>query len=150
MTFIDTHCAKSKTCNDYFLSLGKLTGIPPISLRQILDRKHLKIYRLGERNTGDDGDDRKLPAGYTYAWGPSEAQIAINRIQLTDSGNVASTLLHELAHVAGAPGRDVDPNSLAAEKSVLFCFSSKMAKEFYDENAFGMITDTTGSRKGIA
>lgn len=144
LNFIDTHCAESKSCNKYFLSLGQLTGILPISLRQILDEKNLHIYRLGGM------EDSALPAGYAHAWGSAYAQIGLNRIQLTDSGNAASTLLHELAHVAGAPGRDQDPKSLAAENALLYCFSKKLSKEFYNKDAFGMLTNTKGSRQGLA
>jgi len=124
LNYIDTHCANNKTCNDYFASLNKRN---PTTLRQILDEKNLQIYRLGLK------EDKDLPAGYTMGWGPAYAQIGLNRISLTDSGHLASVLLHELAHVAGAPGRDENPNSLAAETSLLRCGLSM----HYDKEATG-------------
>ena len=143
LNFIDTHCAKSKTCNKYFLSLGSLTDAASISLRQILDEKHLQIFCLGGK------EDKDVPAGYTHGVGPAYAQIGLNMISLTDSGNAAAVLLHELAHVAGAPGLREDAKSLAAENSLLYCFSRKLSKEFYNDQAFGMATDTKGSRQGM-
>jgi len=134
LRYIDNHCAKSVNCNNYFLGLDKRN---PISLRQILDEKNLQIYRLGGK------DDKDLPAGYTFGWGPKYAQIGINCLSLTDSGNTASVLLHELAHVAGAPGRDQDANSHAAETALKFCGLGS----FYDDNALGVIRNA-GQRSG--
>lgn len=112
VAYLDKRAANDKTCNAYFASLNPSN---PTTLREILDRKTLHIYRLGGR------EDRELDAGFTLGWGPDYAQIGINRIQLTDSGQAAATLLHELAHVAGAPGKDVDPKSTAAEEALRKC-----------------------------
>src|SRR5262249_37559530 len=101
LNHIDRHCAAAKRCNDYFLGLGKLA---PMSLRQILDGKTLYIYRLKPEEGFELTD---LPAGFTEGWGPKHANIGLNELVLSDAMWTASVLLHELAHVAGAPGRDV-------------------------------------------
>jgi hypothetical protein len=114
--YIESTCAKNSKCNDYFKSLDKKR---PISLRQILDEKRLDIYRLRPKVEGETDED--LVAGYTLGWGDDYAQIGLNRRYLTDFLSAAGTLLHELAHVAGAPGRDEDPDSLAAELALKHC-----------------------------
>lgn len=129
LKYIDKRCASIKRCNRYFGSLNKRS---PISLRQILDGKTLHIYRL--RPTGS-ATNKTIPAGFCFAWGRSWAQIGINELVLIDHMEVANTLLHELAHVAGAPGRRQDPRSLAAETSLLYCGMRK----YYDPKAFGSL-----------
>jgi hypothetical protein len=130
LNYIDNHCAKNKICNDYFSGLNRKN---PLSLRQILDTKKLQIFRLGGQ------EDKDMPAGFTHGWGPAYAQIGLNRISLTDSGQAAAAIVHELAHVAGAPGRDVDPRSLAAETSLNHCG----LKRFYDDKAFGVVVTSS-------
>jgi hypothetical protein len=122
LTYINTHCAKSKACNDYFKTLDKSN---PITLKEILDQKKLQLYRIGLKA---DDDDKQWPEGFTHGWGPSYAQIGLNRIALTDSGNVAAVLLHELAHVAGAPGRE-SGHSTAAERALTPCGMGKFQNE---------------------
>ena len=123
LRYIDTHCGSNAGCNQYFQTLSTRT---PITLRRILDEKNLEIYCLGGK------EDRDLPAGFTHGWGPTYAQIGLSCISVTDSGNVASVLLHELAHVAGAPGKDEAPDSLAAELALKFCHVKG-----FDKNATG-------------
>ncbi|MBU4298093.1 MAG: hypothetical protein L6365_02205 [Desulfobulbaceae bacterium] len=76
-----------------------------------------------------------IPAGFCFSWGPNWAQIGINELMLMDFMDVAHTILHELAHVAGAPGLRVAPKSLAAERSVLYCGLRKR----FDPKAFGSL-----------
>jgi len=109
-----------------------LNSRSPISLRQILDQKTLHIYRLHPLG---NNTVLTIPAGFCFSWGANWAQIGINELVLMDSMDVAHTLLHELAHVAGAPGRRVAPKSLAAERSSLYCG----LRRYYDPKAFGAL-----------
>jgi len=127
--YMDSHCAASKQCNQYFLGLNKRE---PISLRQILDTKTMQIFRL---KPGEAKELKDLPAGYTMGWGDTYAQIGLNELMLTDTMSAASVLLHELAHVAGAPGRGDDPTSIAAETALLNCG----LKKYFDKDALGAI-----------
>src|SRR5262249_49439242 len=127
LNHIDRHCAAAKKCNDAFLGLGKLA---PMSLRQILDGKTLYIYRLKPEEGFELTD---LPAGFTEGWGPKHANIGLNELVLSDAMWTASVLLHELAHVAGAPGGEVEPKSIAAEAALNHCG----LKEYYDPDALG-------------
>jgi hypothetical protein len=129
LKYIDKSCASRKSCNNYFQSLNKRS---PISLRQILDGKTLHIYRLRPRGKATN---KTIPAGFCLSWGKTWAQIGINELVVIDHMDAAHTLLHELAHVAGAPGRRTDPKSLAAEKSTLYCGMRK----YYDPKAFGSL-----------
>ncbi len=129
LKYIDKHCAALKSCNNYFRGLNTTS---PISLRQILDGKTLHIYRLKPTGTATN---KTIPGGLCYSWGATWAQIGINDLLLIDRMEVAQTLLHELAHVAGAPGKRQDPKSLAAEKALLRCGLRK----YYDPKAFGSL-----------
>ena len=140
MNYIAAHCAQSKGCNAYFLKLNKRS---PISLAGIIDQKTIQIFRLVP---WDDKTEKDLPAGFTLAWGAAYAQIGINEPMLTDSMSAASVLLHELAHVAGAPGRREDPKSLAAETALLNCGM----KKYFDEKALGSIEVLGSGRTRLA
>lgn len=137
LSYIEKQCASRNRCNNYFLTLNKRS---PISLKKILNGKTLHIYRL--KPTGK-ATNKTIPAGYCYSWGVNWAQIGINELVLIDHMEVANTLLHELAHVAGAPGRRQDPKSLAAEKSLLHCGMRK----YYDPKAFGSLDPLPGSEE---
>ena len=126
---IDSHCAANKQCNKYFLGLNKRQ---PISLRQILDTMTIQAFRL---KPGDGMEVKDLPAGYTLGWGDTYAQIGLNELMLTDAMSAASVLVHELAHVAGAPGRRDEPKSIAAETALLNCG----LKKYFDQDATGTI-----------
>jgi len=138
LKYIDKRCAARKSCNSYFRTLNKSS---PITLRQILDQKTLHIYRL--RPLGNN-TVLTIPAGFCFSWGANWAQIGINEIVLMDFMDVAHTLLHELAHVAGAPGRRVAPKSLAAERSSLHCG----LRRYYDPKAFGLLDISPSSGDG--
>ena len=129
MNYIAAHCASSKGCNAYFRTLSKRS---PISLADIIDQKTIQVFRLVPPK---DKTNMDLPAGFTFACGAAYAQIGLNELMLTDSMSVASVLLHELAHVAGAPGRTEDAKSIAAETALLNCGM----KKYFQEDAFGMI-----------
>ena len=138
LSYIDKKCAAKKSCNSYFL---KLNSKSPISLRQILDKKTLHIYRL--RPLGKN-TVLTIPAGFCFSWGANWAQIGINELELTDFMETAHTLLHELAHVAGAPGRRVAPKSLAAERSALYCGLRRL----FDPKAYGSLEVIPSSGEG--
>jgi hypothetical protein len=125
--YIDRNCAGNGKCNDYFRTLASRN---PISLREILDNKTLYIFRLKPIGGAGVGD---LPAGFTEGWGEIYARIGLNDLMLTDVMSAASVILHELAHVAGAPGRDVNAESIAAENALVHCGM----KKYFDANAKG-------------
>ena len=135
LQWVDTHCARSEPCNNYFKSLGRQFKKEPITLRQILDRKTILVYRLEHVVTRQEILEHTPPAelsmeGYTFAWDATTATIGLNEIALTDSRNLASVFIHEFAHVAGAPGRAEDPKSLAAENAKMHCgFGDLFSKE---------------------
>jgi hypothetical protein len=135
LSYIDTHCANSPGCNSYFRTLNPTS---PISLRQILDEKKLLLFCLGGK------DDKDLPAGYTFDWRKDWAQIGLNLISLADSGTLASVLVHELAHVAGAPGKDEDAKSHAAEYALKFCGMVRFG--YFDKDTTGALNIVSDSR----
>ena len=138
LSYIDRKCASSKSCNGYFQGLSTRK---PITLRKILDDKTIYIYRLKPAKSGITL--HQLPAGFCMSWGDAFANIGINELVLSDTMRTAAAILHELAHVAGAPGRREDPKSNAAEKSLIYCGLRK----YYDPKALGAI-DAYGSPQG--
>jgi len=135
LAHIDKRCASQRRCNAYFQTLNTQK---PISLRQILDRKTLYIFRLKPLR---GATLKKIPEGYCYSWGSNWAQIGLNDLAFAlGYMEVAHTLLHELAHVAGAPGLRQDPKSLAAETATLHCGMRK----YFDPKAFGALDPVPG------
>ena len=134
LRYIDRRCASRKSCNEYFLSLSKRS---PISLRQILEDKRLDIYRLRPMGSATN---ETIPAGLCFGWGKTWAEIGINGLVPIDHMEVANVLLHDLAHVAGAPGRREDAKSLAAEKSLLHCGM----RTYYNPGALGSLDSLQG------
>lgn len=130
MKHIDEKCANMKRCNDYFEKLAIKPHLK-MTLRQILDEKKIFIFQIVPN--ADTAKDAILPVGYTEGWGKSYAHIGIHISQCADSMKAAATLVHEFAHVAGAPGRDVAPDSHAAEMALIHCG----LKRYYDEDATG-------------
>jgi hypothetical protein len=100
------------TCNEYFQGLSR-----GLSLRQVLDQGPITVWLLRPRE------------GYTVADMPiansAGRDIGINP-SLLESGDrleLVCTLIHELAHVAGASTNNDkdDPHSLDAEKALKKC-----------------------------
>lgn len=135
LDFIDSNCAANKKCNEYFTRLQKGGGI---SLRKILEEKTLYIYRL----VAQAGvSEEELPEGFTFSLPQDkDARIGLRENVLARLDDVKTTLLHELAHVAGAPGRAEDPKSNAAETALKHCGM----KEYFDPEALGRIDRRPG------
>ncbi len=119
--------AARKECNDYFLTLARKKG-----LKDVLAEGDIVVHCLVPKE-GFDWDD--LPAANTAG-----RDIGINPALLTDPDDIdglACTLIHELAHVAGASTNSAreDQGSLDAEQALSFCG----CKRLYDKENRGSI-----------
>jgi hypothetical protein len=97
-------------CNGYFKTLVKRK-----SLKEVLQEGGLTLHYL-EPKDGKSFD--KLPAANSAGH-----DIAINPNYLLDNepGALACTLIHELAHVAGATTNTRDQHALDAENAMKHC-----------------------------
>ena len=119
--------AARKECNDYFLTLARKK-----SLKDVLAEGDIVVHCLVPKE-GYGWDD--LPAANTAG-----RDIGINPALLTDPDDIdglACTLIHELAHVAGATTNSAreDQESLDAEQALNFCG----CKKHYDNENRGSI-----------
>jgi len=124
IAFINDKVKKHDPCNAYFRSLllGK-------TLRQIMDNETVYLHRI-EPKRGFTEDD--LPRGVTVGM-----RIGLPFYVLADRnlGVVTASLIHELAHIAGAPTYLRDPTSHLAEEALKHCLFQSQ----FDPNAVGTL-----------
>lgn len=118
MSFVANEAAAQKSCNDYFKTLPKKK-----TLKEILQQT-ITIHLLAPKD------------GSTYADVPAGAAAGLDigvhpELFLLGPSRLACTLVHELAHVAGATTDIGAKNALAAENALKQC---KCAKEYDDQN----------------
>jgi hypothetical protein len=123
--FVTKRAAVHKPCNDYFRTLSRKK-----SLKDIITEGNIIIHCL-------------IPKGnYTFTDLPDAntagRDIGLDPYLIIAGGmGLASTLIHELAHVAGASTNPVpnNPKSIAAETALLHCLCRKQ----FRKNALGSI-----------
>jgi hypothetical protein len=107
--FITRRAAAQKPCNDYFKTLLRKK-----TLEEVLNEGDITLHYLTPKE-GHTFDE--LPSGYSAG-----RDIAIDPSLLLEEDDVlACTLIHELAHVAGATTNKSDKNAGAAEAALKFC-----------------------------
>lgn len=102
---IKDRCCKSSDCTKYFMSLGK-----NLNLNDFLEWTIEWGYWRATSRTGPPpmagGSVAVLDAEViTQNYETRYACIIISETSLVNATKLASTMVHELAHVAGAPGR---------------------------------------------
>lgn len=142
---------RNPRCDAYFLDLGK-DRAPNMrrTLSALLGYK-LIFYRYGAANPADDfnvtGGQAGVTSGQVLSTNNSTglAIISISAYAARSPASLAATIIHELAHVAGAPGApsDADWASMdamrrqpyfGAENALKFCgFSHQHKAEIYGE-----------------
>ena len=120
--FISRKAAAHQACNQYFRKLARRK-----SLAQIL-KEPIVLYALQPKPGKTDSD---LPRG---ASGPGGKVIGINLLQIANQNraSLCATLIHELAHVAGA---SIDSKSIEAETALKHCLLS----QHFDPKALGVL-----------
>ena len=127
-SFVTKRAAVHKPCNEYFKTLSKKT---PKTLQQVLDEGDITLHMLAP----------KKEKGYTYLDVPAansagrDIGIHPEGLLQEDERVLGCTLIHELAHVAGATGNSAAPDAGAAESSLLRCLCTK----YYDPRNIGLI-----------
>ncbi|WP_137127697.1 hypothetical protein [Roseomonas sp. HF4] len=142
-------CARRDACNAHFRALGAGLG-----LSDILGGWTLSFFAFAPQ--GAEGQWPESDAGLTLAQvvgtykATSFAEIGVHITSLRSAEYLAGTILHELAHVAGAPGASAEDASQhakgrlpaadvrrlhQAEKAVLTCGLRRQ----YKQNVIGAL-----------
>lgn len=112
--YITGRCATSAPCNAYFKSLGAGVTLSDLLGWNIMIGFWKPMHRQGP------GDPSILMAEVLAqgqnAKGEPWAQIAMTEYSLRTPIALAATIIHELAHVAGAPGATEDERAAALKK----------------------------------
>ena len=126
--YIEVNCAKSKDCNGYFSKLYKKS-----SLADIMSNVTFTVHDLLPK---DGHTDEELPfassAGKDFALSIFAVLKPITGAQNT-TAELAATILHEIAHYAGASTNPRDSKSLEAENALLYCGM----KQYHNPDAKG-------------
>ncbi len=120
--YLEDQCAKNNDCNKYFVQLRKKK-----TLADILKNITFTVHRLAPK---EGRKEEELPAGNSAG-----TDFALSLFGLLDADTteaLAATILHEIAHYAGATTNPGDENALEAENALTHCglkrFFSKEAK----------------------
>ena len=124
IAFIDNTVKRHDPCNAYFRRLSRRK-----TLREIIDSEEVYLHRI-EPNEGYTED--VLPRGHNFG---RHVGLPLYVLADSDLGVVTASLIHELAHVAGAPTYKMDPTSQLAEEALKHCLFPRQ----YDSNAFGAL-----------
>jgi len=122
-TYLGTNCAKNGGCNAYFTNLSKKTP-----LAGILTTVDFTVHRLSPKPGHTEED---LP--YANSAG---RDFALSLHAFVDSASIealAATMLHEIAHFAGATTDARGADALQAENALIPCG----LKRFFNRDATG-------------
>lgn len=158
--YIVTRSASARACNDYFRGLGRSAGRPPEQQYTLTDLLGWNVLFYFWRPIARSGP---VPTSGTFHGAtaavigetPSTrfAEIAIWQYAFDSPMTLAATIVHELAHIAGAPGataaersqgralRRADPATysrlIAAEGALRPC----LFRQMFDPDAIGVLHD---------
>lgn len=156
--YIVTRSARQRACNDYFRSLGRSVGQPPERRYALTDLLAWRIVFYFWRPVSRSGPVPtsgafEVAGGQVITDTPATryAEIAIAEYALLTPMKLAATIVHELAHIAGAPAatdaersqgrrlRRADPAAyrrlIAAEAALRPCMLGQM----FDPDAIGAL-----------
>jgi hypothetical protein len=116
--FVTGTAAKYPSCNKYFKSLSRHK-----SLQEVLDEGDITIHRLVPKNKDRFGKGAMYTQADLPAADTAGRHIGLNETSFLDPEGLRCTLIHELAHVAGASTNAApeDPRSLEAELALKYC-----------------------------
>ena len=149
-------CAQHRSCNRYFSSLGKGVTLSDLLTWRIVWYFWKPVSRSGPAPAV--GDRIKVVAAEVLTANHETrfAQIAVCETSLVSDIRLAATIVHELAHIAGAPGATDEQRGkarkgtpeydrlIAAETALLRCLLTKQ----FDSGALGLIQESRGWRGG--
>lgn len=162
--YIAGKCAASRPCNAYFSTLGKGLSLSDLLGWSIVFYLWKPVSRAGP--VPQAGEKMVvMQAEMLSATDETKfAQIVISEFSLVSDIKLAATLVHELAHVAGAPGANEDSRAMAAADPGSTLYKELIAAEMalkscllpkqFHPGALGLLQDATqgwrGQGSGIA
>ena len=120
---IENNCAKNKDCNAYFAKLRRGKTLASI-MKDVAFTAHCLTPREGHT-------EEELP--YANSEGVDFAVSVIAFVVQDSTPALAATVLHEIAHYAGATTNRDDDNALEAENALVPCG----LKQFFNKDAKG-------------
>jgi hypothetical protein len=161
MDYVSGTCAKHAPCNKYFRSLGKGLSLADFFAWEI----RFWFYKPAQKAApeGFSADRIGVTVGEvissgTNAEGRPWARIAIGEPALVSHIKLAATIVHELAHLAGAKGATAEQAArasadkegdeykslIAAETALKHCLLGKQ----FDKEAIGLLHDDIPGWRG--
>lgn len=159
--YVSGKCAASAPCNTYFSTLGKNLTLSDLLGWNIVFFLWQPKSRVGpvppKGATMDVIQAQMISANHDTLF----AQIVVAEFSLVSDIKLAATLVHELAHVAGAPGSNADLNAKAQADGGAALYKSLIAAETalkhcllprqFDPGALGLLQGAQGWRgRGVA
>lgn len=156
--YISGKCAASKPCNAYFSSLGKNLSLSDLLGWNIVFYLWKAVTRAGALPAKGDKIVALQAEVISANYENNFAQIVISEFSMISDIKLAATMVHELAHVAGAPGANddqrakasADPGSslfkelIAAETALRSCLLPKQ----FDPGALGVLENAAQGWRG--
>jgi hypothetical protein len=120
--FVTNRAATYGPCNNYFKTLARQK-----TLKEVLEEGDITLHCLTPKE-GHNADE--VPYANTAG-----RDIGIDPTLLAEPDKLACTLIHELAHVAGATTNTRDSNALAAELALKSCLCASQ----FNKDELGLI-----------
>jgi len=114
--YLKDNCAKRAKCNDYFANLSRKMTLSDI-MNNVTFTVHCLVPKEGHK---DDELPLANSSGQDFALSIWAFLDTTTGAQNTTPA-LAATILHELAHYAGATTNRADKNSLQAENALMHC-----------------------------
>ncbi len=140
--YIVTRSATARACNNYFRGLGRSAGRPPERQYTLSDLLGWRIVFYFWRPVSRSGPVPTRGAFHVagaqvIADTPSTryAEIAIAEYELVTAMTLAATIVHELAHIAGAPP------ATEAQRSQGRALRPCLLRQMFDPDAIGAVHD---------
>ena len=159
--YITGRCAASRPCNAYFSSLGKNVSLSDLLGWSIV----FYLWRPVSRAVPMPQPGDRMPVleaeMLSANFNTSFAQIVIGEFSMVSNIKLAATMVHELAHIAGAPGASNEDAAMAAANPGSDLFKQLIAAEMalkscllsrqFDPGALGLLQGAQGWRgRGVA
>ena len=157
--YVSGSCAKFGPCNAYFASLGKDMALSELLEWSVVFFFLKPVSRIGP--VPQAGDKQATVQGEVISVTPGTrfVQIVLSEFSLASNIKLAATIVHELAHVAGAPGSTDDERAramanqrsatyqklIAAEMALKACLLPKQ----FDPGALGVLQDTSQGWRSV-
>ena len=159
--YVGGRCAASAPCNSYFSSLGKNMTLADLLAWQVVFYYWLPISRIGPVPRVGERMEVLQAEVISTTDETRFTQIVVGEFSLASNIKLAATMVHELAHVAGAPGANADLRAQASAEGGAKLFNTLIAAEMalkacllprqFDPGALGLMQGAQSWRgRGVA